>query len=112
MDTTESRLLMTIIVLGYGPSIIDHILTKYELNDVKLPGAEKEEVKEIEPVAVVNKKGKAVIKKVAKPKKEDSSRVFDFNVDLGTLMNALNDAENLLKDAQTQKSKVRPKNLV
>lgn len=100
-----------IITLGYGPSIIDHILTKYELNDVKLPEAQKQEVKEVESIVIAGKKGKAAAKKVAKPKKEDSSRVFNFDVDLGTLMNALNDAENLLKEAQTQKSRVSQTNL-
>lgn len=77
-----------------------------------MPDVEKDEIKELEPVAVVGKKGKTAAKKVVKPKKEDSSRVFNLDVDLGTLMNALNDAENLLKDAQTQKSKVSRTNFI
>lgn len=76
-----------------------------------MPNAEKDEVKELESVVVVGKKGKAAVKKVVKPKKEDSSRTFNFDVDLVTLMNALNDAENLLKNAQCQKSKVSQINL-
>lgn len=111
-------------VLGYGPAIIDHILTKHQLANVRLePVADiviEEEVilepeeKSVAPPAPTkanNKKGggkQAKQKQAAKaPKKEDNAniRYFDYDRDLPTLLEAIEDAEQILIDAQTRPSK-------
>lgn len=98
-------------VLGYGPSVIDHLLTKYNLTEVKLPEA----IKPIEPevsevvVAPTNKKNKK--SQPAKPKKVDpTARIFNMDTDLPTLWTALVEAETMMKEAQATKSKVNDNN--
>lgn len=85
--------------IGCGPAVIDHVLTKYQLTDVKLAA---EVVPEEETQTDTNKKGKK-----QKHKKADIKqiRVFNFETDLPILMNALQEANQMMQDAQTNKSK-------
>ncbi|KAG4067961.1 hypothetical protein HA402_010647 [Bradysia odoriphaga] len=78
-------------VLAYGSSLIEHVLSKHDLLDVKLPEPEKTET-----VKAKGKQGK---------NKETFKRYFDYSSDLQTLMNAINEANDIIKLASSTKRK-------
>lgn len=97
---------MRIIVTDYGPAVIEHILKISGLSDVVLPLAETPKI--VEPVQVNSnkKKGKQSVEKPEKVKKaEPNRRIFNFDVDLPVLIEALNEAERLVNDAKLGTSK-------
>lgn len=78
-------------ILAYGSSLIEHVLSKHELLDVKLPEPEKTEAGKAK-----GKQGK---------NKETFKRYFDYSSDVQTLMNAINDANDIIKLATSNKHK-------
>lgn len=72
--------------------MIEHVLSKHDLLDVKLPEPEKTETAKAK-----GKQGK---------NKETFKRYFDYSSDLQTLMNAVNDANDIIKLAASNKHKV------
>lgn len=109
-------------VLGYGPAIIDHILTKHELNNVKLAepiadfvveqeveivveGDEEIVVEKLPPKGKKGKQPKAKAPPKAQKKEDTNTRWFDYDRDLPTLLAAIEDAEQIMNAAQTQPSK-------
>lgn len=82
---------------AYGSSLIEHVLSKHELLDVKLPEPEKTEAGKAK-----GKQGK---------NKETFKRYFDYSSDVQTLMNAINDANDIIKLATSNKHKVNLHNL-
>jgi predicted ribosome quality control (RQC) complex YloA/Tae2 family protein len=83
-------------VLAYGPSVIDHVLFKYGLNNCKIGGELPEE-----------EEGSGQKKKNRKKNKENSqsTKVFDMDSDFTSLINAVNDGEKMLRQALTATSK-------
>uniref|UniRef100_A0A182T9E5 NFACT RNA-binding domain-containing protein n=1 Tax=Anopheles maculatus TaxID=74869 RepID=A0A182T9E5_9DIPT len=92
-------------ILEYGASVIDHALHKQGLFGCRIGG-------ELPNDATVPKKVKKKQKNIAK----EFSKVFDMETDLAPLMSAINDAENMLREALKhpspgyiiQKKEVRP----
>lgn len=83
---------------GYGSALIEHVLSKYDLLSVKL--AELPQVDE-------GKHAKSNEGKKGKNKTAESfKRIFDFSTDLETLMNAINDANDIIKTSSSNKHKV------
>ncbi|KAJ6638742.1 Ribosome quality control complex subunit NEMF like [Pseudolycoriella hygida] len=78
-------------ILAYGSSLIEHVLLKYELLDVKISEPETETEKPA--------KGKAG------KNKDTFKRYFDYSSDLQTLMDAINEANAIIKSAAANKHK-------
>ncbi|XP_055371755.1 ribosome quality control complex subunit NEMF homolog [Condylostylus longicornis] len=93
--------LRTVLVpfLECGPSVITHVLLKYDLDDCTIPG--ETENKEVEN-PTQNKKSK-------KQKKKDHSskngRCFDFEIDFPNLMKAIDLSNEIVADAKKSPSR-------
>lgn len=72
--------------------MIEHILSKHDLLDVKLSEAAADDGK-----VTKGKSGK---------NKETFKRFFDYSTDLQTLMNAINEANDIIRLAASDKHKV------
>uniref|UniRef100_A0A182M4G4 NFACT RNA-binding domain-containing protein n=1 Tax=Anopheles culicifacies TaxID=139723 RepID=A0A182M4G4_9DIPT len=80
-------------ILEYGASVIDHVLHKQGLFGCRIGG-------ELPPDPALPKKVKKKQKNIAK----EFSKVFNMETDLAPLMSAINEAENMLREAQKQPS--------
>uniref|UniRef100_A0A182RTH0 NFACT RNA-binding domain-containing protein n=1 Tax=Anopheles funestus TaxID=62324 RepID=A0A182RTH0_ANOFN len=80
-------------ILEYGASVIDHVLHKQGLFGCRIGG-------EVPADPALPKKVKKKQKNIAK----EFSKVFNMDTDLAALMSAINDAENMLREAQKQPS--------
>ncbi|XP_050068420.1 ribosome quality control complex subunit NEMF homolog [Anopheles maculipalpis] len=80
-------------ILEYGASVIDHVLHKQGLFGCRIGG-------ELPTDSTLPKKVKKKQKNIAK----EFSKVFDMETDLAPLMSAINEAENMLREAQKQPS--------
>ncbi|XP_053671218.1 ribosome quality control complex subunit NEMF homolog [Anopheles nili] len=80
-------------VLEYGASVIDHVLHSRGLFGCRIGG-------ELPNDPTLPKKVKKKQKNIAK----EFSKVFDMETDMAPLMSAINDAENMLREAQRQPS--------
>ncbi|XP_035896047.1 nuclear export mediator factor NEMF homolog [Anopheles stephensi] len=80
-------------ILEYGASVIDHVLHKQGLFGCRIGG-------ELPSDPALPKKVKKKQKNIAK----EFSKVFNMETDLAPLMSAINDAENMLREAQKQPS--------
>uniref|UniRef100_A0A182NR80 NFACT RNA-binding domain-containing protein n=1 Tax=Anopheles dirus TaxID=7168 RepID=A0A182NR80_9DIPT len=80
-------------VLEYGASVIDHVLHKHGLFGCRIGG-------ELPDDPSLPKKVKKKQKNIAK----EFSKVFDLETDLAPLMSAINEAENMLREAQKHPS--------
>lgn len=80
-----------IFFLAYGSALIEHVLSKHDLLDVKLP----------EPVVEKAKPAKGKGKN-----KETFKRYFDFSSDVQLLLNAINEANDIIQEAASNKHKV------
>ncbi|XP_053658070.1 ribosome quality control complex subunit NEMF homolog [Anopheles marshallii] len=80
-------------ILEYGASVIDHVLHKQGLFGCRIGG-------ELPADPALPKKVKKKQKNIAK----EFAKVFNMETDLAPLMSAINDAENMLREAQKQPS--------
>lgn len=78
-------------LLDYGPSVIDHVLQKYDLLGCVIEGEVKDDGK---------KK-----KKQRKNKDNHNTKVFNLETDLNPLINAINEAETIIHNAMKTPSK-------
>ncbi|XP_052890263.1 ribosome quality control complex subunit NEMF homolog isoform X2 [Anopheles moucheti] len=80
-------------ILEYGASVIDHVLHKQGLFGCRIGG-------ELPDDPALPKKVKKKQKNIAK----EFAKVFNMDTDLAPLMSAINEAENMLREAQKQPS--------